>query len=807
MFEVSCFDSNGDSIEIHQWDLNQTVTIQMHGCDASYLQYQPEVHFANINSKEAIRVPARVVEGTNDTIVADIPNILLTEHYPLFVYIYLFTNTDYTGDDAEKHYSQATLLRTEIPVLRRVRPCDYNYTQNIERMTAQQIADRASEGAKKAVEDALSEAMEDDGAIGKAINEALDNVNQQVAKAEAAAESASSAAEDAIADLKAYGDDKYVNEEDIVYDLDDYTAADNDGKVLSASEALDIIQMIEEKTDYFGLCGTDAGTQVKLVEVAADNLALKKGTILHVRFAHENTTSKPKLSINGQNSVPIQASGIEGAYWKAHQMVTFVYDDQLDMGANVEPVWQCVSAPVYTNGDIIGNQAEKHIVLTDSDVNDQMRFNYGSNTKMYLDSLGLHIGQDNKLYDEFGKLVAGNVAPALTSDDPNTTNQHLILTNNANVPMKDSSGNTYYMYVITFFEGKYDGDTKKSQIAIPYNRIGSAYHRYYANSQWSTWRRHVNEDEISKLIESQDDIVNWKHPMQMVVNQVQDDKGRNCFFRLVHEDGFWYFRPCFENESFGGYTGVNAKGKVLIGSIGIPIHKVYSDEYHCKQDTVKNDKSTGNLNAVSLYSTGVIRSRRFVAKVDDKTTDQIYTDLKFEDQVLNVRKAICPIANGAGSVGQSDLKWKNIYASTSTITTSDINKKEDLALIDDKYIELFDLVQPYSYKFIDGTSGRTHTGFISQHVEEAMEQVGLAPEDLAFFCKDIDVEHIYDDEGCVIETKQKLDENGDPVYTYSLRYEEYVAIMTEKIKRMEKKHNEEIAELRATIAEIQSKLS
>ena len=158
--------------------------------------------------------------------------------------------------------------------------------------------------------------------------------------------------------------------------------------------------------------------------------------------------------------------------------------------------------------------------------------------------------------------------------------------------------------------------------------------------------------------------------------------------------------------------------------------------------------------------------------------------------ITTVNSRIQPYASSQVNLGYSNNRWMNIYSNSNLNVSSDLKVKKDIVEIDDRYIELFDLVQPYAYKFIDGTSGRVHTGFISQHVEEAMEKVGLTAEELAFFCKDIETEPVYDEDGNYVEDKEKLDENGNPVYYYSLRYGEYVAIMTEKIKRMEKRIDE-----------------
>ena len=138
------------------------------------------------------------------------------------------------------------------------------------------------------------------------------------------------------------------------------------------------------------------------------------------------------------------------------------------------------------------------------------------------------------------------------------------------------------------------------------------------------------------------------------------------------------------------------------------------------------------------------------------------------------------------TLGTGSNLWGQIYSSASTIATSDLNQKRDLAklLEDERYLQLFDEVEPYKYYFKNGD--RVHTGFISQYVEQALEKVGLTAEECAFFCKDKMVEFVYDENGFCMGQRTVLDENGDPMWVYSLRYEEYIAIMAAKIKSMQK---------------------
>lgn len=134
--EVECLDPYDNPIEYYtQWDVDQKMKIILKGCDKTLLTIAPNVHFANARSKEALVVRS-IVEGT-DTIIVDVPNLLLEEHYPLLVYVYLTDSNDIS--------SQRTILKIEIPVRKRARPSDYNYVENIERITAQKLKQEIKE--------------------------------------------------------------------------------------------------------------------------------------------------------------------------------------------------------------------------------------------------------------------------------------------------------------------------------------------------------------------------------------------------------------------------------------------------------------------------------------------------------------------------------------------------------------------------------------------------------------------------------------------------------------------------------------
>ena len=126
--------------------------------------------------------------------------------------------------------------------------------------------------------------------------------------------------------------------------------------------------------------------------------------------------------------------------------------------------------------------------------------------------------------------------------------------------------------------------------------------------------------------------------------------------------------------------------------------------------------------------------------------------------------ALCPNSNNYLNLGSPSTLLAAVYASTGQIVTSDRNLKNNIKPIDEKYEKLFALLSPVSFLFNDGKSGRTHVGFVSQDVEDAMNQVGLTDLEFAGFCKD-------------------KTQDGD--YIYSLRYDEFVSLNTHMIQKLQ----------------------
>lgn len=133
-----------------------------------------------------------------------------------------------------------------------------------------------------------------------------------------------------------------------------------------------------------------------------------------------------------------------------------------------------------------------------------------------------------------------------------------------------------------------------------------------------------------------------------------------------------------------------------------------------------------------------------------------------------------PGADDRYNLGDGGLVWSDIYAASGTINTSDREKKEAIVYGLYKLDGLLDKLEPCTFRFRDGTSGRSHAGFISQDVEAALEELGLTTADFA---------------GLV---KSPREDGG---YDYFLRYNEFIPINTWEIQK-----------LKARVAELEARL-
>ena len=140
--------------------------------------------------------------------------------------------------------------------------------------------------------------------------------------------------------------------------------------------------------------------------------------------------------------------------------------------------------------------------------------------------------------------------------------------------------------------------------------------------------------------------------------------------------------------------------------------------------------------------------------------------LNFDYDFIDCRGDFAPNADNRYNLGAPNFVWSTIYCSTNELNGSDRNIKNSIEALPEKYVRMFDLVEPKRYKLNNGTSGRFHAGFIVQEVEAAMQKCGITSQEFAGWAA----------------AKRK-----DGSETYFLRYSEFIPVLWAKVREQEER--------------------
>lgn len=137
---------------------------------------------------------------------------------------------------------------------------------------------------------------------------------------------------------------------------------------------------------------------------------------------------------------------------------------------------------------------------------------------------------------------------------------------------------------------------------------------------------------------------------------------------------------------------------------------------------------------------------------------------EFKDYALLDDETFRCVSDGLLMLGTASRSWDVLYAGSCSCCDSDLNKKNSIEELPDKYLAMFDNLEPVRFKLNKGKSGRFHVGYIAQEVKMAMDAADIDSTEFG---------------GWVMDT----DEDGNEIYM--LRYEEFGAIYAAKIKQLE----------------------
>lgn len=142
-----------------------------------------------------------------------------------------------------------------------------------------------------------------------------------------------------------------------------------------------------------------------------------------------------------------------------------------------------------------------------------------------------------------------------------------------------------------------------------------------------------------------------------------------------------------------------------------------------------------------------------------------------------------PYADDTYDLGLSNKRFDDIYATNSSIQTSDRNEKNTITDTD-LGLDFINRLSPKSYIFNGGT--RTHYGLIAQDVEEVLGDISKPTADFAGFIKNQKYrmvgEEVTNDDGTIISEPTQEAVEGE--HTYGLRYSEFISPMIKAIQEL-----------------------
>jgi len=152
-------------------------------------------------------------------------------------------------------------------------------------------------------------------------------------------------------------------------------------------------------------------------------------------------------------------------------------------------------------------------------------------------------------------------------------------------------------------------------------------------------------------------------------------------------------------------------------------------------------------------------------------------------------------------LGKSWARWKQLYAGTTSINTSDERVKQGIEPLPDDVLDAWGEVEFYRYKFNDAVEekgfakARYHTGMVAQRIERVFAEHGLNAFEYGLLC--------YDEWEAEPEEKDESGEIIRPARAagnrYSLRYEECLCMEAAYQRRRADRIEKRLAALEARL--------
>lgn len=210
------------------------------------------------------------------------------------------------------------------------------------------------------------------------------------------------------------------------------------------------------------------------------------------------------------------------------------------------------------------------------------------------------------------------------------------------------------------------------------------------------------------------------------------------------------------------------------------------------------------------YSSTLSSVRLYCRKSDDDSTSA--TSLPYVEFAYRKNEAVYawePNADNSYYLGYSSSRWKQLYAGTTTISTSDERLKDNISAVPDAVLDAWGDVNWSQFQFRDsiaekGTGkARLHNGLVAQRIDAAFKAHGQDASRYGLFC--------YDEWEATPEEKDEqgnVTEEGRPAGNiYSLRYEEALAMEAAYQRRRADRAEARISALERRLDEMEAVLA
>lgn len=226
--------------------------------------------------------------------------------------------------------------------------------------------------------------------------------------------------------------------------------------------------------------------------------------------------------------------------------------------------------------------------------------------------------------------------------------------------------------------------------------------------------------------------------------------------------------------------GLDARGRPMLQNIRIDLNSV----------TDQDGVAIGDHASTADYATTAGS-----AETAKSATQSIKASTAYYLQGIGLSEHVQISGNGnlipnSSSIycGTSPNPFAGGYSTGGWKTTSDRRKKKDFRklLEDDRFERFFELLQPMEYRLIDNDE-KMHIGFVAQDVEQAMKECGISENEF------YGLEHAMFSEKDFQSNKdweKFLEQNGGANDMYTLCYQEFIALNTAMIQKLQNRCND-----------------